>query len=110
MELGSLDELVPVLQNLFPNPPRKPTDNHHYIEWINTLLPDNLVLNISNTNQYRLHLSLLTEEDESLSAEALRCFMESMDLKNYTHLLSRMDLRYKSPRFYPNTYLIPTTQ
>lgn len=109
-ELGKLEEVLNKLNNLYPNPPRKPDNLFDNVNWINTQLPDGVFLEVvyprldCEPEEMVAHLSLL-DEDENLSVEDMREIIKNSNYMGYSYILGKLNIEFKEPLFYTKYYV-----
>jgi hypothetical protein len=105
--LGKANELLPKLLKLYP------MDNfeiYKYVEYLNTVLPDGLYINITypeygaSLGKCVFHLDLLSSEDHFTLPELQRV-LSSLNLEAYRYVLGQLEVGYVSPKLYSHVYI-----
>ena len=106
--LGKISEILPRLEELFDDPPHPPADVISNVEWINTLLPNGISLDITYPfyggpiEETFVHINMI--DDEPISIKKMKKCMKHANIGEYGYLLGQVGLDYVDPTFYTVYY------
>ena len=107
-EIGSVEQIVPLLMNMVEHPPRECTNWIDQVNWINTQLPKGLWLEVTYPNyscepsEMRVHFSLIEDGKNGnyFTSKQLKKAIQKANYSAYGYYLGKLNIEYSEPVFY----------